>query len=93
MLTNKAAVSPWIVTVMVVVASVFVCAMAWHKVVQTEAKLRACHEDTVVQVAVEKKKIAADIDEKYRADRISYEVMARQMARQQNSMRETVGQE
>jgi hypothetical protein len=77
---EKAAVSAWVVTAAVVVVSVAVCVMAWQKTGQYSAALKACREDTRAMVAVETKKAAADIEEKYSADRISYEVMSRRVA-------------
>ncbi len=89
----KHVILPWVITGIVIVISIVVCSVAWKKSDTCRAETIKVREDMQGIVQVEKKKAAADIEEKYRADRISYEVMARRMAREQNTLRELDAQE
>ena len=71
---------PWVISGVVVVISVAACSLAWIKAGEYRAELKKVRQDLQATVQVEKQKASADMEEKYRADRISYEVMARQMA-------------
>ena len=78
---------PWMITGIVIIAGAITCSAAWRNAAECRAGLKAELLDRQVVMAAERKKAADDVSEKYRADRISYEVMARQAARQQNALK------
>lgn len=81
-----------VTAVIIVVGAVVVCFWAFHQRDIYKNQLEVRNRDFQAEVQSEKLKISEDLEEKYRADRISYEVMARQMASQRNSMHNAAAQ-
>ncbi len=77
---EKGAMSPWVVLVLVVMASIVVCAAAWLRAESLRGELKSCRQDMSIQLEEGRQKAVASIEEKYSADRISYEVMSRRIA-------------
>jgi hypothetical protein len=84
---------PWIVVLLVIIVAGVICVISVMKSEHYAKELAKRDQEFAATVSGEKVKIQEDLEEKYRADRISYEVMARQMARQANSQRALDAQE
>ena len=74
----------------VVVVAVVVCLAALRRSEEYRQRLSVRDRDFEVRVNEEKKKIAEDLDEKHRADRISYEAMSRRIDLLNKAARMTV---
>ena len=72
--------SSWMITGVVAVISVILCSVAWIKVGESRAALAKARQDAQVALEAQRKSVIADMEQKYQADRISYDVMARQIA-------------
>lgn len=85
--------SEWIVVGLVVIVAIAACMLVISQRDHYKKELVLRDQTFQARVDLEKVKITEDLEEKYRADRISYEVMARQMAKHQNSLRDQNEQE
>ena len=81
---------PWSITGLVIIVSIVVCSMTLMKAEKSRVELIKARKDTQAAIVEESKKVAADMEQKYQADRISYEVMSRQFAGQQNAFKDPV---
>lgn len=81
---QRGSFSPWAVTALVAMLAVVICTGAiWRSEVYKKA-LEQRERDFNAQVNEEKRKTAEDFEEKYRADRVSYQVMARRIEMEKN---------
>ena len=78
---------PWMITGVVAVISVILCSVAWMKVGESRAALAKARQDGQAALEAQRKSVIADMEQKYQADRISYDVMARQMAVMQERLK------
>ncbi len=81
-------ISPWIVSALVAVVAVVVCSWVIHQRDAYKKELARSEQNFQTRVDAEKVKIVEDLEEKYRADRVSYEVMARRMEKSQDQLKD-----
>lgn len=78
----------WIVVGLVVIVAAVVCMLLIRQSDHCKKELVLRDQTFQVRVDAEKVRITQDLEEKYRADRISYEVMARRIEKSKDQIKE-----